>query len=75
MSKQKNKFSLPEQKERLESFYNFKGYEILDYYEDAEIIAKTDNHRPEFERLKQDIKAKRVNTIVALYLFNIINLF
>ena len=42
-------FSLPEQKERLEAFCKFKGYEIIDYYEDAGISAKTGNHRPEFE--------------------------
>ena len=61
-------FSLPEQIERLESFCKFKGYEIIDYYEDAGISAKTGNYRPEFERLKNDIKAKKVNTIVALKL-------
>lgn len=61
-------FSLPEQKERLESFCKFKEYEIIDYYTDAGISAKTGNHRPEFERLKDDIKAKRINTIVALKL-------
>ena len=61
-------FSLPEQKERLEAFCKFKGYEIVDYYEDAGISAKTGNHRPEFERLKDDIKAKKINTIVALKL-------
>ena len=55
-------------KERLETFCKFKGYEIVDYYEDAGISAKTGNHRPEFERLKQNIKAIRVNTIVALKL-------
>jgi len=61
-------FSLPEQKERLEAFCKFKGYEIIDYYQDAGISAKTGNHRPEFERLKNDIKSKKVNTIVALKL-------
>ena len=61
-------FSLPEQKERLESFCKFKSYEIIDYYQDAGISAKTGNHRPEFERLKDDIKTKRINTIVALKL-------
>ena len=61
-------FTLPEQKERLESFCKFKGYEIVDYYEDAGISAKTGNHRPEFERLKDDIKAKKINTIIALKL-------
>ncbi len=65
-------FSLPEQKERLEAFCKFKGYEIVDYYEDAGISAKTGNHRPEFERLKDDIKAKRINTIVGLKLNRII---
>ena len=61
-------FSLPEQKERLETFCKFKGYEIVDYYEDAGISAKTGNYRPEFERLKEDIKSKRINTIIALKL-------
>ena len=58
-------FSLPEQRERLESFCKFKNYEIIDYYEDAGISAKTGNHRPEFERLKDDIRSKKINTIVA----------
>ena len=62
----KEGFSLPEQKERLEAFCNFKGYEIIDYYEDSGLSAKRGNHRPEFERLKKDIKSKRINTIVAL---------
>ena len=68
MTKQKNGFSLPEQKERLEAFCKFKGYEIIDYYQDAGISAKTWNHRPEFERLKEDIKSKKINTIIALKL-------
>ena len=68
MTKQKNGFSLPEQKERLEAFCKFKGYEIIDYYEDAGISAKTGNYRPEYERLKDDIKAKKINTIIALKL-------
>ena len=61
-------FSLPEQKERLEIFCKFKGYTIVDYYTDAGISAKTGNYRPEFERLKEDIKNKKINTIVALKL-------
>ena len=61
-------FILPEQRERLETFCKFKGYEIVDYYEDAGISAKTGNYRPEFERLKEDIKSKRINTIIALKL-------
>lgn len=61
-------FSLPEQKERLETFCKFKGYEIVDYYQDAGISAKTGNYRPEFERLKEDIKSKKINTIISLKL-------
>ncbi len=61
-------FSLPEQKERLQTFCKFKGYTIVDYYTDAGISAKTGNYRPEFERLKEDIKNNKINTIVALKL-------
>ena len=68
MTKQKNGFSLPEQKERLEAFCKFKGYEIIDYYQDAGISAKAGNLRPEFERLKEDIRCKKINTIIALKL-------
>ena len=53
-------FSLPEQKERLEAYCKFKDYEIVDYYQDAGISAKTGNYRPEFERLKEDIKSKKI---------------
>ena len=56
-------FSLPEQKERLEAYCKFKGYEIIDYYKDAGVSAKTGNFRAEFERLKEDIKSKKINTI------------
>ena len=59
---------MPEQKERLESFCKFKGYEIIDYYQDAGISAKTGNYRPEFERLKADMESKKINTIVSLKL-------
>lgn len=59
-------FSLPEQKERLEAYCKFKDFVIKDYYTDAGISAKTGNYRPEFERLKEDIKSKKINTIIAL---------
>ena len=61
-------FSLPEQRERLEAMCKFKGYEIYDYYEDAGISAKTGNKRPEFERMLDDIRNKKINTIVTLKL-------
>lgn len=59
-------FSLGEQKERLENFCKFNQYEIVDYYEDAGLSAKRENNRPEFNRMFEDIKSKRINTIVVL---------
>ena len=61
-------FSLSEQRERLEAMCKYKGYEIYDHYEDAGISAKTGNHRPEFDRMLDDIKNKKINTIVTLKL-------
>ena len=52
-------FSLPEQKERLESFCKLKGYEIIDYYQDAGISAKTGNHRPEC-KLESNITQNKI---------------
>ena len=43
----------------------FKGYEIYKIYKDAGISAKTGNHRPAFEKLKEDIKQR--NVILLLY--------
>ena len=53
-------FSLSEQKERLETFCKFKGYDIKDYYEDAGISAKTGNERPEFIRLMKISKVVKL---------------
>ena len=59
-------FSLSEQRERLEAYCKLKNFEIIDYYEDAGISAKKGNYRPEWERLKEDIRNKKINTMVAL---------
>ena len=61
-------FSLPEQEKRLRMMCEYKGYEVFDVYEEGGISAKTGNYRPEFERLLQDIKDKKCNTIVVLKL-------
>lgn len=61
-------FSLEEQRERLQAFCKFKGYEIYDYYKDAGISAKKGNHRPAFEKLKQDALDGKINAVVALKL-------
>ena len=64
----KEGFSLPEQEKRLRAMCEYKGYEIYDVYKDDGISAKTGNKRPEFERLKQDIIDKKVNTITVMKL-------
>lgn len=61
-------FSLPEQEKRLRAMCEYKGYEIYKVYKDAGISAKTGNHRPAFEELKEDIRCKKCNTIVVLKL-------
>lgn len=61
-------FSLPEQEKRLKAMCEYKGYEVFDVYEERGISAKTGNYRPEFERLLQDVRDKKVNTIVVLKL-------
>ncbi len=44
----RERFSLPEQKERLEAYCKFNDYNIVEYYKDAGISAKTGNYRPEY---------------------------
>src|SRR5574344_302818 len=61
-------FSLPEQEKRLRALCEYKGYSVYKVYEDAGISAKTGNKRPSFDKLLQDIKDKKVNTIVVLKL-------
>ena len=61
-------FSLQEQEKRLRAMCEYKGYEIYQIYKDAGISAKTGSIRPAFEKLLQDIKDKKCNTIVVLKL-------
>ena len=61
-------FSLGEKRERLTKECEFRNYNIVDYYEDAGISAKTGNHRPEFERMLEDAKNGRIDTIYAVKL-------
>ena len=61
-------FSLPEQKESLEAYCKFNGYNIVEYYKDAGISAKTGNHRPEYERMLEDGKNGKINMFIALKL-------
>ena len=61
-------FSLPEQKERLEAYCKFNDYNIVEYYKDAGISAKTGNHRPEYERMLENGKNGKINMFIALKL-------
>ena len=58
-------FSLPEQKEKLLSLCEFKGYNVFKVYEDAGISAKDMEHRPQFQAMLQDMKEGKINYIVA----------
>ena len=60
--------SLKEQKERLETMCKFKGYEIYKHYEDSGISAKSGNKRPAYDEMIEDLKAGKINTIIALKL-------
>lgn len=59
---------MPEQKERLEAYCKFNDYNIVEYYKDAGISAKTGNHRPEYERMLEDGKQGKINMFIALKL-------
>ena len=61
-------FSLPEQKKCLKGLCDYKGWKVYDYYEDAGISAKTGNLRPEFDRMIEDAKKKKINTVLAIKL-------
>ena len=65
-------FSLPEQEKRLRAMCEYKGYEIYDVYEGLKISAETSNYRLEFERSLQDVRDKKINTIVVLKLDKLI---
>lgn len=64
----REEFSLPEQRKRSEGFCDYRGYQIKDNYEDAGISAKTGSIRPEFDRLIEELKQGKINTIIALKL-------
>lgn len=61
-------FSLPDQRKCLKGLCDYKGWEVYDYYEDAGISAKTGNLIPEFDRMIEDAKKKKINTVLAIKL-------
>lgn len=58
-------YSLGEQLEKLKDLCKFRNYSVYRVYEDAGISAKDMDHRPEFKKMLEDVKNKKVNVIVS----------
>ena len=58
-------YSLGEQLEKLKDLCKFRNYNVYIVYEDAGISAKDMDHRPEFKKMLEDVKNKKVNVIVS----------
>lgn len=56
---------MPEQQEKLKDLCKYRDYNIYDIYEDAGISAKDMEHRPQFQRMLEDVRSGKVNVIVA----------
>ena len=58
-------FSLGEQEEKLRELCKFKELDVYKVYKDAGISAKDITHRPQFQQMLEDMKAGKINYIVA----------
>jgi site-specific DNA recombinase len=58
-------FSLGEQEEKLKELCKYKDYKIYKVYKDAGISAKDMANRPAFQQMLEDMKADKINYIVA----------
>ena len=58
-------FSLGEQEEKLRQLCKYKNFEIYKIYKDAGISAKNMKDRPAFQQMLEDMKAGKLNYIVA----------
>ena len=58
-------FSLGEQEEKLRQLCKYKDFEIYKVYKDAGISAKNMKDRPAFQQMLEDMKAGKLNYIVA----------
>ena len=58
-------FSLGEQEEKLRQLCKYKDFEIFKVYKDAGISAKDMKNRPAFQQMLEDMKAGKLNYIVA----------
>lgn len=58
-------FSLGEQEEKLKQLCEYKDYKIYKVYKDAGISAKDMEHRPDFQQMLEDMRAGKINYIIA----------
>ena len=58
-------YSLGEQLEKLKDLCKFRDYNVYGVYEDAGISAKDMEHRPQFQKMLEEVKNRNVNVIVA----------
>lgn len=58
-------FSLGEQEEKLRGLCKYKDYKIYKVYKDAGISAKNMSVRPAFQQMLEDMRAGKINYIVA----------
>lgn len=58
-------YSLGEQLEKLKDLCKFRDYNVYGVYEDAGISAKDMEHRPQFQKMLEEVKNHNVNVIVA----------
>ena len=58
-------YSLPEQQEKLKDLCKYRDYNIYGIYEDAGISGKDMEHRPQFQKMLEEVRNGKVNVIVA----------
>ena len=58
-------FSLGEQEEKLKELCTYKDYQVHKVYKDAGISAKDMSNRPAFQQMLADMRAGKINYIVA----------
>ena len=58
-------FSLGEQEEKLRGLCEYKDYKIYKIYKDAGISAKNMSGRPAFQQMLEDMRAGKINYIIA----------
>lgn len=61
----RERFGLGEQEEKLRQLCKYKDFEIFKIYKDAGISAKDIKNRPAFQQMLEDMKAGKLNYIVA----------